>query len=225
MLLCCILGQWTGAVPFRAQNSEDLLTGVIGSHHTSPEPCDFSNNFGAGHLPFFGSQPRPTGYETRTERLPVRNSHVCASLLTSGFDPAKKRARKPRVGARNKISVTPKNKLLARAARQNAAVALKHATRTRDNAHEGARDIKRAARPERARRRSRGRAGERTPPHSTKRGRPAVSKEDQKRENTKTNTNNDVPPRLVRDAASAAAFETSTRRNNPLHAEQSCEDV
>ena len=101
-LLCCLLGQCGREVRFQLKIGTTSLAeseGVIGSYKTSCEPCDFSNNFGAGHLPFLGSQPRPTGYETRTERLPVRNSHVCASLLTSGFDPAKKRARKPRVGA------------------------------------------------------------------------------------------------------------------------------
>jgi len=85
---------WSGLS--RPQNSAHDSTGVIGSHRTSREPCDFSNNFGAGHLPFLGSQPRPTGYETRTERLPARNSHVCASLLTSELEHSEKNARRSR---------------------------------------------------------------------------------------------------------------------------------
>ena len=33
-----------------------VLTGVIGSYHASPRPCDFSNNFRAQHLLRLGSQ-------------------------------------------------------------------------------------------------------------------------------------------------------------------------
>ena len=52
-----------------SKTQRTALTAVIGSHHTSREPCGFSNNFRAGHLPFLGSQPRPSSSRGRLRRV------------------------------------------------------------------------------------------------------------------------------------------------------------
>ena len=119
-LLCCLLGQCGRVVRFQLKigtTSPAESEGVIGSYKASHEPCDFSNNFGAQHLLRLGSQPRPTGYETTTERLPVPNSHVCASLLTSELTPPKKNARRSRAwAAANKSLCCPRMSFCARGA-------------------------------------------------------------------------------------------------------------
>ena len=43
---------------FDLKSQRTALAGVIGSHNTPREPCNFSNNFGAQHLLRLGSQPR-----------------------------------------------------------------------------------------------------------------------------------------------------------------------
>ena len=99
--LCCILRQRSQSGTLSTSKVSTALTGAIGSHHTSREPCDFSNNFVLG-ICLFRSQYRPTGSERRTERATVRNSHAYVTYRPQRYSRLKKTRDEAARGPKNK---------------------------------------------------------------------------------------------------------------------------